>query len=250
MSSDQPAVPKWLDKLWAAALEDAQSDDLIKHCVLLYPQVGRNSPDGFRAKSWSYGVPPNAGEVADPVDFESIKANQFVNRVAIWTAGTKLGIAGLLRHELEHIRQDAYQRKQSFDDFEQLGQLHVDALRSLAGGSGLLYQTIPMEADANAAASMFLRKRYGNRRIERQLRRRDRNGEKRPRDLQAMRSTQGPESMSTLIPRMRAFIEAHKQNVTSERLGDRQALAVLREAERGSHLTENIVGPANDQGGH
>ena len=65
-------------------------------------------------------------------------------------------------------------------------------------GNGLLYTIIPNELDANAAAAMFVRARYGHERIVELLEARDE-------DSAAFRSLVGPASLETLPERLLAF---------------------------------------------
>ena len=142
-----------LDELWRAALNDAGIDP---GDALMFVFPGAGSKNGDTAKTWVRGV-----LIDDPNDCESLgihleEANsdwaRAVCRVAIWTDRSHEGVAGLMRHELEHSRQ--------FDVHgEALQRLHaraVDVLIEHAGGSpgsNSLYNAIPMEADANAAAA-------------------------------------------------------------------------------------------------
>lgn len=83
-------------------------------------------------------------------------------RIALWIDRSTEARAALLRHEIEHSRQLAVHGVD-------LAGLHELAEAILGGvpGSGLLYQQVPMEADANAAASIFVRERFGEGVIDR-----------------------------------------------------------------------------------
>ncbi len=88
-----------------------------------------------------------------------------------WRAGVRIdqgpeAVAGLIRHELEHCRQYAIA-----DPGTGLLNLHFAAQESLAPahdlpGSNELYNKIPMELDADAAASCFARRKFGDARID------------------------------------------------------------------------------------
>jgi hypothetical protein len=62
-------------------------------------------------------------------------------------------------------------------------------------GGGFLYQTIPVEIDANAAAAIFVRGRYGTERIDELLNAGDSTSA-------ALRSLVGPPPLDTLPNRM------------------------------------------------
>lgn len=111
----------------------------------------------------------------------------------IWTERTPEGLAGLLRHELEHTIQLAA-------DVE-LDHLHHRAFEELAkrGATAKAYNAIPMEVDANRAAARFLRHRYGVGRLKHLVTEGDA-------DAACFRPTMEPEPLDTLVSRMGAFI--------------------------------------------
>jgi hypothetical protein len=70
-------------------------------------------------------------------------------------------------------------------------------------GGGLLYNTIPNELDANAAAAMFVRARYGAARINELL-------DARHEDSALFRSLVGPGPVESLPERLFGFFIGHR----------------------------------------
>lgn len=183
-----------LRSIWVAACQDAGFDAESVTCpILLYPFPGLFSPDNCRAKSWPTLVDVEPQEIPSGCE---IPKNLSVHRVAVWTGGTTEGTAGLLRHELEHIRQIVHHRQHGGGEYE-LFDLHVDARNSVASCGGK-YQTIPMESDANAAAAIFVRRLYGDERI-------DYLTDSEDIDSFVFSPREGPQSMDGLPQRMKTF---------------------------------------------
>jgi hypothetical protein len=104
-------------------------------------------------------------------------------------------LAGLLRHELEHVRQHCYWSALGVNLFELDGL--VDRVLGLkAEGIGALFNAKPTESDANAAASRYLQTRYDDARQA--IHQGRRLGE-------LARYPAGPEPIRTLVPRLAAF---------------------------------------------
>jgi hypothetical protein len=150
---------KTLEDEWQAALADAGFD--VKH-VRLYPFEGEQSGDGNRAYYFTPGQ-----DVHHDVNFPDDKGGQIDDankyrdrhRIAVWLDSPKEVLGARLRHELEHARQlDAHPRIFDLNDVV-LGVLWMK-LEGLKG-SGQLYNAIPLEVDANAAAARFASGRYG-----------------------------------------------------------------------------------------
>ena len=81
------------------------------------------------------------------------------HRIAVYTEVEPRVLSGLFRHELQHARQFRSQR----EAYRATSHANV-ALYTAYGsrpGSGVLYNASPLEQDANAAASKFLRKLDG-----------------------------------------------------------------------------------------
>lgn len=189
------AVPDDVIHAWEAALEDAGID--VGDVALLWRQ-GRPPAQGQHAASW------RPGSIIDPEfddDHQLIEMLLWANsdgirclrRVMIWTERTPEGLAGLLRHELEHTVQIAA-------DVE-LDHLHHRAYEELAKRSvtGKSYNSITMEVDANRAAARFLRRRHGADRLQQLLLAGDT-------DAACFRPTMDPDALETLVDRMKMFI--------------------------------------------
>jgi hypothetical protein len=170
VSPDHP-----LAATWSAALQDAGIDP---GDAILYAFGGERSSTDFQAKTWPRGDFINEdGDVVafgDDLALANSEPVRPLRRVAVWTTRSPVAVAALTRHELEHSLQfDA-------DDPALLEDLHARALRVMdesavgvprneAGeiiGGGELYNSIPMEVDANAAASWFVRSRFGDQCID------------------------------------------------------------------------------------
>lgn len=189
------AAPDNLIGTWRAAVEDARID---MGDVALIWRPGRPRTTGQHAASW------RAGTIIDPEfddDYEFIEMLHWANRedvrrlrrVMVWTERTPEGLAGLLRHELEHTIQIAADVA--------LEHLHQRAYEELAkrDATGRSYNMIPMEVDANRAAARFLRRRYGPDRLQLL-------GPAGETEAACFRPTMDPDPPETLVHRMEAFI--------------------------------------------
>jgi hypothetical protein len=204
----RPDLPPFLDlqiypapapddvvEAWQAAVDDA---GIRLGEVALVWRLGRPRPTGQEAASWR---PDSDIEPEFDDDYEFTSALEWANRdpirglrrVMLWVERSPEGVAGLLRHELEHTVQIAAHLE--------LDHLHQRAFEEIRerGGTGKSYNAIPMEVDANRAAARFLRRRYGPDRI-RQLVSDD--------DMHAacLRPTADPDELETLTERMKTFI--------------------------------------------
>lgn len=162
MHPRQPRLDPELETIWVAALDHA---GVPHEKAILIALPGEKAGDYCAAKCWLPVIDLGDDEVPDEVKPWLEELNQDDTRkgyrVALWTDRSVEGQAALLRHELEHSHQLA-------EHGVGLNGLHDLAEAILGGvpGSGRLYQEIPMEADANAAGSMFARERFGHQRID------------------------------------------------------------------------------------
>lgn len=164
--SDGPRVignPELLpSQVWSLALNDAA---IGADRTILFVFPGR-SVTGNEASSWVPGTTIDAQDEVE--DFGDLihAANsgevRGLHRVAIWPDERPREVsAALLRHELEHSRQYDRHGTTARD-------LFFDAINVLvkhAGevdGAGVLYQHIPMERDADAAASGLVRRAFSD----------------------------------------------------------------------------------------
>jgi hypothetical protein len=192
---------KTLQEEWEAALADAGFD--VKQ-VRLYPFAGEQSGDGNRAFYFTPGQ-----ELHYDVNFPDEKGGQIEDankyrdrhRIAVWVDSPKEILGARLRHELEHARQvDARRRILDLNDLV-LGVVWMK-LAELKG-SGQLYNAIPLEVDANAAAARFAWARYGEK-LCRQLA--DPENAAGLKDGVLFRSLTPPAPLETLPLRMLAFL--------------------------------------------
>lgn len=171
-------VPAEIREVWLAALAHSGVDPAD---AVLYAFDGAISETGYHAKAWRRGDTVNEpGDVAafgDDIGRANTETERERRRVAIWIDQPSEIIAGLLRHELEHTLQFDADPDHELDDLYYealvaLNQAATDVPRNEAGeviGGGELYNQIPMEADANAAAASFARSHFGDQRIDRLL---------------------------------------------------------------------------------
>lgn len=204
MHPQQRALEPELEDIWVAAVEDAS---LNPDQCLLYVLDGAESETGYSGWHLARGIHINDAEQFGAAVNEllpELNAEECINavRIVAWRERTIEGLAGLIRHELEHAVQDeAYGER-----IEQLYHLALAVLAERVGGlpgSGLLYTIIPNEFDANAAAAMFVRGRYGDERVQALLEARDN-------DSALFRSLRGPAPLETLPERLLAFFIAHR----------------------------------------
>ncbi|MHB8463371.1 MAG: hypothetical protein ACYDH6_24555 [Acidimicrobiales bacterium] len=188
-------APDDLVDAWRAAVGDA---GITLGEVGLIWRKGRPRPTGQEAASWRADSDIDA-EFDD--DYEFTPALRWANsdrirglpRVMVWVGRTPEGLAGLLRHELEHTVQVA-----AHVELDHLHQRAFDEVRK-RGGTGRSYNAIPMEVDANRAAARFLRCRYGSDRLRQLVDAGDV-------DAACFRPTADPDGLDTLTERMRLFI--------------------------------------------
>ena len=163
LNTEQPPLPDSLAEIWHDAIADA---DLAGHeeQLVLIPQ------DLPNCGGWS-SVLFARGHMVDPSIEGGIHWNDptrmNLHRIFMSTQQRPHEeIAGLVRHELEHVRQ--YNFTISLDGVEYaklLITLHDIAWQSV-GDDTEQYQLIPTEVQANAAASRFVREKYGDQTIE------------------------------------------------------------------------------------
>lgn len=139
-----------LELVWLAALDDA---GISADQALLFTFAGAASPDVECAVYMRRGVITHVAGLDDELLNElNNTANGCIDayRVLLWTERSLEGSAALIRHELEHARQIDLR-----PEVQALQELAVDVIR-LDVNSGRLYQRIPAEADANAAAGTWV----------------------------------------------------------------------------------------------
>jgi hypothetical protein len=185
---------------WSAAVADAS---LAVADVVLLPRPGAASGDGRSGICWLRDTTIDAAEDIAALGDDLPRANgpdcRHRWRVAVWSGRSAVGIAATMRHELEHCRQMSVHGAP-------LSDLHVASYDLLCTGVGgmdggaRLYNCVPMEADANSAASVFVRSFFGHDRIDSLLAAGDN-------DSAMFRGLTGPAPIESLLDRMTAFIE-------------------------------------------
>jgi hypothetical protein len=119
-------------------------------------------------------------------------------RIVVFTDRTIEGIAAAIRHELEHSMQREAHGQRLLELHGIAEAVICERVGGLPGG-GFLYQVIPDEMDANAAAAVFVRTQFGAERIDELLRGGDTDGA-------ALQSLVAPAPLGTLPERMVRFL--------------------------------------------
>lgn len=198
MHPRQQALPGEIEAIWLAALADA---DIDADDALLYLVEGEKGSNGYAAR-YLYrhrAVDPEdeADEIRLLIDEMNTRACIGAHRVVVFTDRRPEGLAALIRHELEHGRQYERFGQELMELYGLAEEVLAERVGGLPGG-GFLYQVIPVELDANAAASQFSRSLFGPERIDALLRATDKDGA-------AFRSLVGPPDLDTLPERMVRF---------------------------------------------
>jgi hypothetical protein len=215
----QPPLRPDIEAVWLAALADA---DVDPGGALLYVLDGPDSQSGCGAWCLArhFTLEPG-GEVPELDSLLSEMNNEDcvdAYRIVVWSERTIEGVAALVRHELEHSLQRETHGHRLFDLHAIAEAVICERAGGLPGG-GFLYQVIPDEMDANAAAAAFVRQRFGDERINELLRLGDADGA-------AFRSLVGPPPMETLPERLVQFLATVRD--LCEKWADRQSFGFPR----------------------
>jgi hypothetical protein len=196
-----------IDEEWAAALGDARLDAADVCLVLM---VGPRPPTARFAIWHEPGehIVPGLDVTPDAADRANEASCKPLHRVLLWSdfPATEVGVAmlaGFMRHELEHARQWNALGYTIFELDDLLTDVVLQKTGNVGGpgGVGGYYNFKPVEQDANAAASMYLRQRYPNRV----------HGLLADNDSSALvRSETPPEDTATLFARSFAFLFQHR----------------------------------------
>jgi hypothetical protein len=137
--------------------------------ALLYPLEGSQSKSGYSARSLARHLElqpeaewPELEPFLDEMNHDECIDNY---RIVVFTERTIEGTAALLRHELEHSLQRDVHGQPILELHGVAEGVIGERVRGLCGG-GFLYQAIPDEMDANAAAATFVRGHFGAGRID------------------------------------------------------------------------------------
>ena len=180
---------------WGPALADA---GIEPQDARLYVFEGHSPEDGEKAILLHPGTEAFSDRrfPVSPTQLRDANENQTLCRIGTYEDREPVLLAARLRHELEHARQyQAYGMP-----ILRLANLLVAAAGQRFGdfpGSGLYYNLVPTEQDANAAAACHASSRY----------REDAERLLNDRDAEAglLRSKMAPEAIETLPKRMVAF---------------------------------------------
>jgi hypothetical protein len=172
MHPRQSPLPSAIEEIWLAALADVE---INAEDALLYTLKGE-SGGGYNARYLHRGLeihPEGEPEQLHPL-LEAMNDAACIDacRVAVFTDRSIEGTAALVRHELEHARQREVQGSRLMDLYRIAEDVIKERVGGLTGGA-LLYQAIPVEMDANAAAAVFVRDHFGATRIDALLQARD-----------------------------------------------------------------------------
>lgn len=192
-----------IEREWREALADAEIEARDVRLIV----IDRPRPESARLAVWHAPdefVLPGGELVDEELDRANADGCKEHHRVILWRDFplTEIGVAivaGWMRHELEHARQWNALGATIFELDGFLTSVVLEKVGS-AGGSGgaaAYYNFKPVEQDANAAASMYLRRRYADR-VENVLA--DQTGSA------LVRSHTAPEGIDTLWVRSFAFL--------------------------------------------
>jgi hypothetical protein len=194
----RPLEPE-IEEVWLAALADAGID---ADEALLYPLEGRQSESGYGARYLARHLELRSEDDWPELEplLEEMNADECIDayRIVVFTERTIEGTAAALRHELEHSLQREAHGQQLLELHGVAEAVISERVGGLPGG-GFLYQVIPDEMDANAAAARFVRAHFGADRIDELLGTGDSDGA-------AFRSLVGPAPRETLPERMIRFL--------------------------------------------
>jgi hypothetical protein len=205
---------------WNAALADAEMPDERARLFVVDAQQSR-------AQAYAVWHRPGRDLVRDhdypaPLDVRVANAPENIDahRIVVWRDSTAPVIGATLRHELEHARQFDALGVGLFDlyDVIKYGVLAHQA-GGLDGCAGSYINAIPVERDANAAASMYLREHHPDSAQE------IRNSERR--NLAC--SILSPEPQGTLPRRMIAFMSLHPSACAAYAAAEGRAFSDLLE---------------------
>jgi hypothetical protein len=148
----------------------AQEDARFDEKVLFFPYTTPPPPTVTSAAFHPPNEPagPDELSVFSPVDAQALSANVRHYRVVCWLGLPDPVLEAVVRHELEHVKQwkwgggrEAFQlaavEKETMD--------HV-GYRGLPA-NGQVYNLVPIELDANGAASAFVRRAVGDEQADR-----------------------------------------------------------------------------------
>lgn len=152
-----------LQDAWLAAQEDAGAGHLG---VRLYPYATPPPRDVPTALLYAPNVLSNDGGLLSRAQRADSDQHLARHRILLYTGINDDALAAKLRHELEHVVQWEAKGKPLFDLYRATMAAIDDFIPGDRRGTGMLYNIVPLEVDANAAASRFMRQRLGSTRCD------------------------------------------------------------------------------------
>jgi hypothetical protein len=198
MHPRQHSLPPAIEALWLAALADAAIDP---HEALLFVLDGDKDSNDFGGRHFHrhLQIYPEAEAIEIHPLLDELNDDECIDshRIVVFTQRTIEGVGALIRHELEHARQQDVHGPRLMKLYGIAVDVISQRVHGLPGGA-FLYQVIPLEMDANAAAATFVRGHFGTARIDELLRAGDGDGS-------AFRSLVSPPPIDGLPERMVRF---------------------------------------------
>lgn len=158
----QPQLPSDIENEWEAAKQDVVG---LKRDVVLLLRPGSECETMRYRACWFHPRRKAEPVVPDAVlDALNDRENGCINthRILLWADNRPIEMnAALLRHELQHALQ-----YESAENLPKLHELAEGVIRMDDLNFGRLYNQMPMERDANHAASEFVRGRFDSKAID------------------------------------------------------------------------------------
>jgi hypothetical protein len=220
-----PDADPFIVSAWQDALQDAAADDADYYLVTCAGAATQGAPKAvsFRRGKLLDGDVSEGGIVVGSAKLDEANAHAGLNRVATfehWEEDDPLPLAvlaGLLRHEIEHGRQRDL-CPNSFALYEL-----TDAIIELAVGDKesrrALFHSQPVEWDANAAASRYLRHHPVHQAVVPEL--------LAGRDTYLVRSAVDPGDPQHLVARAVAFLYSLREATLEQAVVEGQAVEDL-----------------------
>jgi hypothetical protein len=143
---------------WFAALRDAEVEDLGVEVYACEATVDVDLPTAALFAPGNVLV-GRQSRVLSARQLDQFKAHVDRHRILLDSSASPLALSAKLRHELEHVRQWQHGGDPLFHVYHASNDGTERYVGEDRRGSGVLYNIVPLEVDANAAASRFIRSR-------------------------------------------------------------------------------------------
>lgn len=167
--SVSPDAEDFIVAEWHAALADAEADDRLHHLIVCAGAAVTGHPKGvsFHPGAELTGSPDEGGIVVEADKLAEANAPENLSRYRVAVLEDVdpddrievAFLAGVLRHEIEHCKQRAA-GTQAFDLYGLVDEIIDLVCGDDAECGRVLFNSQPIEADAHAASSAYLRRRY------------------------------------------------------------------------------------------